>query len=119
MTETVGDLGSLRPDFVAFGVYFCSSIDQFGEFPFGIVDPITDGAGRTWRLVSTELVTWMAGTIGKAFESDTVNDHELGVAILKFYRVRERLEQEIAAADGLQAGGQHSPGARGAATAAA
>lgn len=113
---TVEDLGYLRPDFVAVGVYFCSAAGPtgaFGEFEHGLVDPLVDPIGRTWRLVSTEFVKWMAGMITKALESDSVGHNDLGVAILKFYRVRDRLEQEIAAADGLPAGDQHSPGGPG------
>lgn len=109
------DVGYLGNQFVAVGVYYCSAIDQFGHFKDGITDPITDGAGRTWRLVSTDYLQWMAGMIQRAFDNVTTTDFDLGVAILKFYRVRDRLEQEIAAADGCPAGGLQKPGGAGAA----
>lgn len=89
------DVGYLGNQFVAVGVYYCSAIDQFGHFEDGITDPITDGAGRTWRLVSTDYLQWMAGMIQRAFDQVTTTDLDLGAAILKFYRVRDRLEQEI------------------------
>lgn len=112
--DTLGDVGYLRPHFVAVGTYYCSAIDQFGHFEDGIIDPITDGAGRSWRLVSTDYLQWMAGMIQRAFDNVATTDFDLGVAILKFYRVRDRLEQEIAAADGCPAGGLQKPGGAGA-----
>jgi hypothetical protein len=105
----VGYLGYLEKGFVAVGVYYCSSANQFGHFEFGIVDPLVDPVGRTWRLVSTEFVLWMASMVEAAFQKPSVSHQDLGAAILKFYRVRDRLEREIASAGGLN-GDQHSPG---------
>lgn len=105
----IGDLGYIVNDFIAVGVYYCSVIDQFGHLEDGIVDPIVDGARRTWRLVSSKYVAWMANMIVKSFESDTVSSEDISAAILKFYRVRDRLELE---ADAFGAG-QHRPGGPG------
>lgn len=106
-------LGNMGYSFVAVGVYFCSSIGQFGCSEDGIVDPLVDATGRQWRLVTSEYVDWMAGMIRKAFENEAVPYEDLGAAILKFYRVRDRLDAEMAAVAESFGGGQHRPGGPG------
>jgi hypothetical protein len=87
----MGCEGNLDVGFIAIGTYYCSQIDQFGYVESGIVDPMVDGIGRVWRLLTGTYVNWMAGMLAKAMANDSVSDDELSLAISKYHAVRDRL----------------------------
>lgn len=89
--------GQFGENLIVVGLYYCSLIDQFGNFAFGVIDPLVDPLGRTWRLVTSEFVAWMEERVRKAFEDPRVSDVDLGAAILKFYRVRDAIDENTQA----------------------